>query len=82
MANVKVTNLPELSAEQIGKFTWFLAAHETDEHDERTSNKISYPTISAHMSADLSIYDMQCAIAEATGGQSERIVKIRTDLEN
>ena len=82
MANVKVTNLPELSAEQIGKFTWLLASHETDEHDERTSNKISYPTISAHMSADLSIYDMQCAIAEATGGQSERIVKIRTDLEN
>lgn len=81
MANVKVTDLAELSVEQIGKFTWFLASHETDEHDERTSNKISYPTISTHMSSDLSIYDLQCAVQEASGGQSARIVKLRKDLD-
>lgn len=81
MANVKITSLPELSADQIGKFTWFLAAHETDEHDERTSNKISYPTLSTHMSADLSIYDMQCAIEEATGGASHRIEQLTADIK-
>ena len=78
MANVKVTSLTELSTEQLDQFTWFLASHRTD--DEQSSNKVNFASISTHLCADLSIYEMQDAIKDATGGQSERITELRRDL--
>ena len=78
MANVKVTSLTELSTEQLDQFTWFLASHRTD--DEQSSNKVNFASISTHLCADLSIYEMQDAIKDATGSQSERITELRRDL--
>lgn len=78
MANVKVTSLTELSTEQLDQFTWFLASHRTD--DEQTSNKVNFASLSTHLCADLSIYEMQDAIKDATGGQSERIAQLTADV--
>ena len=84
MANVKVTALPELSADQVDNCTWLLAAHKTD--DEQTSNKLNYSSISANMLIDLSVDEIKQKITDLEDivdhGYTTRLAEVSENLDN
>ena len=84
MANVKVTALPELSADQVDNCTWLLAAHKTD--DEQTSNKLNYSSISANMLIDLSVDEIKQKITDLEDivdhGYTTRLTEVSANLDN
>ena len=84
MANVKVTALPELSADQVDNCTWLLAAHKTD--DEQTSNKLNYSSISANMLIDLSVDEIKQKITDLEDivdhGYTTRLTEVSENLDN